>query len=161
VRIDSARIAVFGNDLGPVPELFPEPSTYSIHHNDLHLINFADGVGLLDFGALVGQDATLNAFVVGNQLSLDTLYGGIFGYAAQNVVVLGNRISGVGDSGIAFGLFGDPSSHWIIAGNNVDDLEADAAPIWLGPATSENLVITQNPDENVLDEGTDNVIIGY
>lgn len=160
VWLENAADAVFGLDFGPIPELFPEPSTFSVHHNTFHLVDFADGIGLSDYGALVGLDATLNAVVAGNRLTLDSLYGGIRGVGTQNAVVLGNRIDGTGLAGIYFGFLGDPSSHWIIAGNRVDELEADVAPIWLGPDTSENLVITRNPDENVLDEGTDNVIIG-
>jgi hypothetical protein len=45
-------------------------------------------------------------------------------------------------------------------GNNLQNLDADVASIWLGLDTSNCAVVGGSAKGNVLDEGTDNVIAG-
>jgi hypothetical protein len=138
-----ASQAVVGIDFGPIPELMPEPSTVLIRHNTIHCIEYSDGVGLLDFATLIGEDKRLNAYIFHNEIFLDyTLWGGIGGFA-QDVVVMFNRIHGTGLAGIYTGIYGEKVSGWIIVGNDLDDLNAFVAPIWLGPFTSDCFVVAR------------------
>ncbi len=59
------------------------------------------------------------------------------------------------------GVTGDPEdlcTGWKIIGNNVKDLDADVAHIWLGPGSSDCIVVGRK-GTTVLDEGTDNRLV--
>ena len=61
-------------------------------------------------------------------------------------------------AGIYCGIWGDPSTDWLVKGNDVEGVNAQVAPIWLGSATSNFVVYSDKKD--VLDEGTNNIVIG-
>ena len=140
---------------------WPSPSSYLISHNTLRVAGPVDAIGIFDVGSLFGQGKKVNAVVSHNRIHLeDGLWGAVWGFGAQDVLVANNKISGSGKGGIYFGYQGLPSSGWTIIGNNVQDLEASVASIWLGEATSNCTVIGGSNKTNVLDEGTDNIITG-
>jgi hypothetical protein len=55
----------------------------------------------------------------------------------SDVRLVSNAISGSGEAGIVTGIFGDLVSGWILVLNDVADLEASEAAIWLDPVTSD------------------------
>ncbi len=167
IFIQQAVQAVFGVDLGPIPELFPEPSRFLISHNTIHALGFADAVGLQDFALLVGADKTLEAVVSNNKIILEnTLFGGIVGIFAEDALVSNNQITGTGLAGVYGGVFGDTVVGWTIQGNNVENVNATSplfpisAPILLGPGTSNCTVVGGNAKTNVLDFGINNILVG-
>ncbi len=162
VWLRAAFPAVVGYHEGPIPELFPEPSSFLISHNTIHAIDVADGIGILDYASLVGAGKTLEAVVESNTIILDnTWWGGIWGGAAQDVVVAKNQFTGFSYMpGIYMGVFGDSVSGWTILGNNVQNLNAYVAQIWLGSGTSGCTVVGGSTQTNVWDQGTDNILVG-
>ncbi len=120
-----------------------------------------NGVGLEDYAVLFGADKTLEAVVSNNKIILDnTLFGGIIGIFAQDVVVSNNEVTGTGLAGVYGGVFGDTVAGWMIQGNNVEKVNAFSAPILLGPGTSSCTVVGGNTKANVLDLGTNNILVG-
>lgn len=160
VRVNQALQSVRGWDFGPFGEL-PEPSSLLISHNTIHAVHIADGVGIEDYAPLVGENGRLHTVISNNRIILDnTWYGGIWGYSAQDVVVTNNVIEGTGLAGIYTGVDWEPVSGWTILGNNVQNVDADVAPIWLGPGTSNCTVVGGSSESNVWDQGTDNILVG-
>lgn len=138
------------------------PSKFFIHHNDIYVNGMTEVMWLMDFGVLSGADKTLNIVVFRNNIVLDTELGGIWGYGTDDVMVIHNKITGTGMAGIYMGVTGDPGdlcTGWKIIGNNVKDLDADEAHIWLGPDTRDCLVVGRK-STIVLDEGEDNILVG-
>ena len=107
-------------------------------------------------------EKTLNAIVSNNDIYLDdTDWGGIWGYGAQDVLILNNKISGTGFAGIYTGWDEwETANNWTLLGNNVQNVDALVAPIWLGPGTSNCTVVGGNTKEIVRDDGTDNIVVG-
>lgn len=86
--------------------------------------------------------------------------GGINGKRAKDVLVTNNTIWGNTLFGGIYAGTGDyESSGWLIKGNNVQGVNAQVAPIWLGPKTSNFTVIGSSLNTTVLDEGTNNNLI--
>jgi hypothetical protein len=140
---------------------WPFPSQYLIRQNTLRVAGEVDAISLMDFGPAFGEGAKVHAVVSQNQIHLeDGLWGGVWALGAQDVLVTNNQIAGSGMAGIYFGLQELPSSGWTMIGNNVQQLNADVASIWLGQATSNCTVVGGSAKANVLDEGSDNVIVG-
>ncbi len=132
-----------------------------IGHNHIQASGTSDGVALWDFGPLVGAGKTMDAVVADNSIILDnSQYGGVGMLFAQDTVVLGNRISGTGLAGIYMGVSGDTVTGSLLVGNDVQRVEALVAPIWLGPGTSGCIVIGHYTADDVLDEGTGNILLG-
>ena len=110
-----------------------------------------------------------------NCITLDNegLDGGVNGVGAEGVRVIGNRIRGTGIAGIDAGTpstspgdtRGGPDCGWRIVGNDVSGVDpvnsfgGPAAQIWLGASSSDCLVVGGCARTEVLDEGTDNVLI--
>jgi hypothetical protein len=113
--------------------------------------------------------------VAHNCITLDNegLDGGVNGVGAEGVRVIGNRIGGTGIAGIDAGtpiydFWGypwGPGRGWRIIGNDVSKVRpvnvfgGPAAQIWLGAKSSHCLVVGGRARTEVLDEGTDNVLI--
>ena len=113
--------------------------------------------------------------VADNRITLDNegLDGGVNGVGAERVRVLDNRIRGTGIAGIDAGtdIYGPwgypwgPGCGWRIVGNDVSKVHpvnsfgGPAAQIWLGAKSSHCLVVGGGPRTEVLDEGTDNILI--
>ncbi len=138
------------------------PSKFFIHHNDIYITGTTDAMEFMDFGSLFGGDKTLDIIVSHNKIILDTEWGGIWGCSAQDVKIVGNKITGTaGLAGVYMSMewWGDLCAGWKIIGNDVKDLDAVwGAPIWLGPGSSDCIVVGRK-DTTVLDEGTDNRLV--
>jgi hypothetical protein len=156
-----AKLPILGGDLDPYGEL-PEPSSILISQNNFYDVSEeADGIGVYDFAFLVGSDGLLDVVISHNKISLDdTTYGGIFGMGVQNSVVSNNTLLGAGPTGIYLGISGDPVGGCTLLGNNVQNLDAYIAPIWLGPGTSNCKVVGGSNKTNVWDQGFDNILVG-
>lgn len=142
----------------------PSPSRYVVRHNSIHAIDIADGVAAEDLGLLLAGVKTADVAVTNNTIVLDdTLFGGITSFlGVRGMVVANNVITGRGLAGIYVGALGPPfeSMGWTVVGNNVQNVEAVVAPIWLGPASSEITVVGGSTRTNVFDQGTDNMVVG-
>lgn len=140
----------------------PAVSRYAISHNSVHAINSSDGIAFIDHGPPSGAGKTTDAVVSHNTITLDTEWGGIWGYGAQGILVENNRISGTGVAGIYMGWhpFGPTDSGWTLVGNNVEYVTAWIAPIFLGQGSSMTTVVGGDNVTNVLDLGTDNTLVG-
>ena len=160
--LEQSLTATEGLNFGPYPELFPEaPAKYYISYNDLHLIDPADGIGLLDYGLLNREIQTLDAVITKNSFFLDeTNYGGIAGYFVQNILVGNNYFFGTGAVGVYLGFSGAECSGWVIKSNNFNNLSSYFIPVWLGQSSENCLVIGGNNHINVYDEGENNVLVG-
>jgi hypothetical protein len=163
VRVNQGLISTLGYNFGPHPELFPSaPANFIIQMNDFSMTESGEGISLLDYGNLYANTKTLNALIRKNRICLnDGIYGGIWGVGCNDIIVHMNKIYGKGDLGIYFGIYGDPCESWKIIGNNLADLEATTAHIWLGSGSGNCIVIGKNDDINILDEGTNNIIKGF
>jgi hypothetical protein len=120
-----------------------------VSHNYINILgNPADGACLIDYSNIIFGTKSMNAVVTQNTISMeDTDYGGVFGLFLQDGIILNNRISGTGAAGIySFG-----GSGWVIKGNNVHDVNAFVAPIWLGPGTFDCTVVGGSVKTSVLD----------
>jgi len=139
-----------------------------IKHNELHLILWGDGIVLEDDPYDVFQYNTLKAVVSENYLNMDnTLYRGIYGWGIQDALIKHNTIVGSGLAGITAGSCPDGSydcpenacAGWKIIGNNLKNVDAVVAPIWLGPGASDCLVVGDGNPTYVLDEGPNNKLV--
>jgi hypothetical protein len=140
---------------------WPSPSQYLIRQNTLRVSGEVDAISLMDLGPAFGQGAKVQAMVSQNRIYLEEgLWGGVWGLGAQDVLVTNNQIAGSGMAGIYFGFDGLASSGWTMTGNNVQNLDADVASIWLGPDSGHCTVVGGSNKANVLDEGSDNIISG-
>jgi hypothetical protein len=100
---------------------------------------------------------------------------GIHGFYLKDVLVQNNTFAGSGQAGIYIGacldslcsysleptLYADSNlcSGWKITGNNVKDLNASIAHIFLGPGSSNCIVVGDGNLTNVLDEGINNKLV--
>ena len=164
VYLGQGKLAAWGNDLGElVPETLPEPSYFYFHHNQ---ISSASGTWtafeLWNAGGELGQPLG-NVVIANNTINVIDQYPpyeGIFSYFVDNAQVTNNRITGRGVAGIWVEPFGTPATDWLLLGNNLSAFDAEMAGIYLGPGTSNCTVIGGDLKENVLDEGTDNILVG-
>jgi hypothetical protein len=142
---------------------------------DNHLLGtaYAGGVEVRDDSCFYSAPGRLDATIADSTITLNNggWDGGIDGFYAQGIKVLGNRISGVGDAAInvgtasAFGINLGPTVGWRIIGNDVSDVTpSDAvygqppAQIWLGTDAAHCLVVGCGPT-TVFDQGTDDTLI--
>jgi hypothetical protein len=148
---------------------------YRITDNHMVATGTAGGVWLDDESwSYDNAPNRLDAAIVGNTITLDNggMDGGIDGYYAKGIRVLGNRISGTGLAGIMVGATASlgwtpgPASGWRIIGNDVSGVTAtgdqygvSTAPIWLGPDADRCLVVGGCTPTQVLDQGTDDTLI--
>jgi len=141
------------------------PSRFLIEHNTIHGEGpYAIGIELIDRWYYLRSLSSTEAVVSNNRISLDTRWGGIYDFCVQNAAVTNNIVSGTMMSALFPGVFGTGTSNWAIVGNNVQGYSPyfsslDAA-IWLGNKTSLCTVVGGPNKTNVLDEGTDNILVG-
>lgn len=156
-------------DWGPIyitQGIFSDPadkslSTYLIEHNIVEASE-CDGISIIDEPNYEGYGKTIDAIVKNNQVEMNSegFWGGIFGFAADDIIVKSNTVCGKGIAGIYSGINGDATAKWFMQGNNVQNVTALAAPIWLGEGTSNYTVIGGSNKTNVWDEGTNNILTG-
>ena len=152
------------------PNILPL-TNFIANDNDIKLNSYSPGefaftIGIqpVDFGIFAGTSTEhkMNALISNNKIQIDDIgFAGINGQCCSNTIITNNKIWGNGAAGIVTGIWGDPvNSGWLIKGNNVQGVNAQVAPIWLGPGTSNFLVVGGSNKTNVLDEGTGNILTG-
>jgi len=149
----------------PVAFGYPWPalSRYLISHNTLRVAGPVDAVAIVDLSSLFGPGKRLDAVVSHNQFHLQSevdIWGGIVGLGVQEALVANNKFSGLAAAGVYLGVHGIPTGGWTILGNNVEQLEARIAPIWLGMASHNCTVVGGDAQTNVWNMGTGNILTG-
>jgi hypothetical protein len=129
------------------------PSKWLISHNTLSVSIFADGIGLMDDTST----KSIEAVVSHNKISLDnTEWGGIWTSGLQDAFICNNIICGIGAYGIGCAF---PYNN-LMLGNNVQNVDASWAPIFLYRA-SECVIVGGSTKTNVADiAGYNNIIVG-
>ena len=129
--------------------------------NDVLAQEGGDGVVLDDQGGGAPGPSRLDALVLGNHLEVDGAAGsGIRLRGLRGAVVSGNRIWGAGAAGICLGAGGAPAGSCLLNGNEVDGFQAAAAPVWLGEAASDCILVGAESPTWVLDQGSGNHFLG-
>jgi hypothetical protein len=152
-------------DLGADAAGLPTPSHYRIHQNSFSGNGFVAGVLLTDTAEYFAVEPTLFAEVTNNEITLEGAFAGILGDGAHNSIVRGNRLSGAGLTGIAFGLFGASTAGAVLQNNAVDlagggiDCQ-DVFPILLDWFAHDNTVVGAAQQATVCDFGLGNSISG-
>ncbi|MFX1497303.1 MAG: right-handed parallel beta-helix repeat-containing protein [Promethearchaeota archaeon] len=131
----------------------PSLSQWKITHNTIRVSSSADGIGLMDYSSI----KSLEVVVSHNKIVLDdTEWGGIWIEGLQDAFISNNIIRGTGAYGIGSAF---PYNNMIL-GNNVQDVVASWAPIFLYGA-SECVVVGGSTKTNVADiDGYNNIIVG-
>ena len=153
----------------------PSPSRIIVAHNTFDLfqapINASFGIELLDIPLAFSGTPVLNAVIEKNTFGqTDIGFGagpsfGIRNFVASGTVIRNNRFSGdYGVAAIAAGYFDGPpegiAKNLVIKGNNLADVKAQVAPIWLGPYSSDSVVVGGPNNRHVFDQGYDNIVTG-
>jgi len=140
-----------------------EPGRAYIHHNHIEVPAYVVGIWVDDFLAVPGEVEGVSVFAHHNDIVLDGEYArGIYAFGVQDAILLRNTISGYGEAGIVTGTdhpwYGMPDDvgGWKMVLNDMSDLTADVAAIWLGTGTHDCWVLHRGPSSSVLDEGTNN-----
>ena len=159
--------------LMPWQGVIPDPSVlpltkFIISDNDINLSSyepgtfaFTNGIELVDYGifASTSERNLMDALISNNKIQINDIgFSGILGECCSSTIVTNNIISGSGITGIVAGIWGQQASHWLMKYNDVQGVNAEVAPIWLGPGASHFVVFGDK--SNILDEGTDNVLTG-
>jgi hypothetical protein len=135
------------------------PSRYFIHDNQFSTTGqYAEGIYFLNDAA----NPWIRAAAWNNTVELQgTLSEGIGAYNTKGTAIWNNSVTGT-DELDAIGLWG--SSLDTVIGNNVSGFTADPtvgnAQIYLDPSTTHDLVVCAEPSSTVLNQGTNNVVIG-
>jgi hypothetical protein len=139
-------------------------SSIAVTHNNIHTTG--DGIFLMDGDDVVHGIPTLKGVVSSNRITLDNAFGGIQLLGGRGAIITSNQIAGKGVTGLYMGVLGDLLGmtdfvdSCMLKGNNVNDVVADVAPIWLGSGTSNCTVVGGNAKTNVFDQGVGNVLTG-
>jgi hypothetical protein len=136
-----------------------QPSQYSIHDNNFTGTGyFGDGMYFIDGPG----KPWIQAAVWNNTVQLqNTLMEGIGAYNTMGTGIWNNSITG-SDGSDGIGLWN--SSYDTVIGNNVSGFTVDPtvgfAQIYLDPNTTQDLVVCAQPGNTVLNQGTNNLVIG-
>ena len=134
-----------------------EPGRARIHHNHIEVSDYGNGIWIDDWLAVPGEVEGVSVFAYQNDIELSGVGAwGIVGNGVQDLWLVRNTISGNGDAGILTGIFGDTVTGWFMVLNDVSDLEADVAAIWLGIGTSDCWGLFKGSSSLLLDEGVNN-----
>ncbi len=160
--------------LQPYQGVIPDPSTlpltkFIISDNDINLssyepgaLAFTNGIELVDYGILAStsKQNKMDAVITNNKIHInDVGFSGLLGECCRSIIVTNNVISGSATAGIVAGIWGQPpASNWLMKYNDVQGVNAEVAPVWLGPGTNHFVVFGDK--SNILDEGTGNVLTG-
>jgi len=134
------------------------PSRYMIHDNKCYTTGqYAEGILLLD-------DPTnpwIHAAVWNNTVELQNSQSeGIGVYNTKGTAIWNNSVAGSGGYD-AIGLWN--TRHDTVINNNVSGFTVDStgyAQIYLDPSTTHDLVVCAERSDTVLNQGTNNIIIG-
>ncbi len=151
---------------------FTIPVTYAIHGNTFYQDKDTIAIDMIDFSNLNYGEHRTRGSIYGNHIVLNgpgTL--GINVEAVNDVLVNFNRVEGNGKGGILFNAwtyFEIPSALLMNGRMVANDLRSFApfdpgsfiSPIYLGKETNHCTVIGANLSDTVIDEGTNNILIG-
>src|SRR5208282_600575 len=135
------------------------PSRYFIHDNKFTGTGqYAEGFHFLDDAA----NPWIQAAAWNNTVELhDTLSEGIGAYNTKGTVLWNNSVTGT-DGLDAVGLYS--STLDTVINNNVSGFTVDStvgnAQIYLDPSTTNDLVVCAERSDTVLNQGTNNIVIG-
>jgi len=138
------------------------PSSFLVQHNRLMATgSYEDGIWIVDLGPPNGQGKTGDFLISDNTITIEPsengpAYAGIEPVFTDGTVISNNRIVGSGLFGIA--LEGD--AHAMVKGNNVEQVTAEVAPIFLDEGTTDCTVVGFGGETNVLDQGVNNTLVG-
>jgi len=142
-----------------------EPSTFIFTHNNFRMFpghNFA-GIEIWNPSGHPDEGVQHDILISHNAFyspSCKEPYAAIFAKRVSGAVVTNNKISGAGECAIYVEPWGgDEYGDWRLIGNNLQNFDASLAPIFLGGATA-NCLVVGGPGDNVIDNGIDNVIVG-
>jgi hypothetical protein len=140
------------------PFLPSKPSRFSIHDN------MFIGTGYGASGMFFADDPTnpwIQATTWNNTIELqNNLMEGIGAYSTKGTLILNNTVTG-SEGRDAIGLWN--SSNDTAVGNNVSGFTVDPtgyAQIYLDPSTNHDLVVCADRSDAVLNQGTNNFVIG-
>lgn len=168
--------------MGPFVRNVPSPyvpevtrSLIEISKNSFRLfpapINPSLGPSLVDLNLLIFGQPAMRALIEDNVISQTNIgYGtgslvGIDNVLANDTIIQNNKISGEYTiAGIAAGYVDGPppaiADAIVIKGNNLSGTTASVAPVWLGPYSSNSLVVGGPNSRHVFDQGYDNIVTG-
>jgi len=140
-------------------------SKFSIHHNQITMTDYGDGIMLIDDSFYGDGRKLADAVVSNNQVELRGGMGGIYGEGIQGAIITGNKISGAGYIGIYFPCWyrgdGEICRNIVLQGNNVQSLAAESGVgIVLGRSTIDCSVIGGAASTTVFNRGTNNILTG-
>jgi hypothetical protein len=134
-------------------------SQYWIHDN-----KFVGTGGVANDGMYLVDDPSkpwIKSVVWNNKVEVQApLMEGIGVYNTKSAAVWNNTVTGT-DGFDAIGLWNSTLSS--VVGNNVSAFTVDptgTAQIYLDPATTQDFVMCANPSDTVLNQGTNNIVIG-
>jgi hypothetical protein len=141
-----------------------KPSRYLIHDNTFFTTGTSSLVGYVAGIVLLNTDTPtpwIDAVIWNNSIHLqENLSDGLDAVNTKGTVVLNNAVTGSGYD--AIGLHGSTASTVIL--NNVSGYTPDAsfgfAQIYLDPGTSRDLVVCAESTDTVLNQGTNNSVVG-
>jgi len=140
------------------------PSQYWIHDNTLTATGLGAPPDYWPDGFQIYDDTTtpwIQAVVWNNTVQLQgTLSEGIGAYYSKGTAIWNNTISGT-DQYDGVGLWSSTGSS--VIGNNLSNVTIDPtglAKIYLDPYTTKDFVLCSNFSDTVLNQGTNNVVIG-
>jgi len=167
-------IAIDDWDAGFLPNTIINPirrCSYVITGNQFNK-STVSSIYLCDWG--IGQEPVqglpMMITVKGNQFNLSGSGIAVTAYNSQDAVIRNNTFSGTCDKGILIDgasqeLYGAPiplevyANNVLVLGNNFNGLKATTASIVLGEKSS-NCNVVGNGKDSVIDNGTDNKIVG-
>jgi len=133
-----------------------EASRFLVLNNDIQIAGeWSAGIGQFDnWDGTASQHVT----ITGNHIDVAEGALGIFMSPSNGTLAAANVIAGQGFTGI----FADASSECSLLGNDVSDFTGDVGPkIWLTGSSSNCLVAGSYEEGDVLDEGVNNVVLGF
>jgi len=132
------------------------PSLFLIHDNTFKPSGpYADGIYLQDDPT----DKWIYTVIYNNIVETEDIgYGGISAYSTKGTTIVNNTISGNGAD--AIGIW--DGAYAAVIGNNVENFTAssDLAQIVLDGTTAHSTVLCENSNDTVMNQGTDNKLIG-
>jgi len=146
-----------GNSVTPTA-----PSSFLVSHNTIRADGGADGMYLADWTSPdVGKMLWATIFDNDFLMNVDCC-GAINGWwNTKDVLVVNNRFTGHSAYGVALGFVSrGTDTGWKLLFDDFNNLEVGWVPVYLGEYSSGCLIVEGRDKFDVLDEGTDNRIIG-
>ncbi len=138
----------------------PFVSEVLILKNKFRVSGQATVISVWDIGFLHDKK-TLDVSIIDNKFNLDEAYGGGIWTVLDGALIEGNKFKGTSTLGAVFaGVSGLPAEGLYITDNDFKHLTSVGPTIWLGPDTSQCVVVdNEGIGDYVLDQGTDNTVI--